>query len=210
MIVDFHNSFLEWETPDNSLGRFKAEAIIFYDHQSFILGSEVIACKVYNTNDFFISPAYKFQPLFSKETQIIFRSFAETQMPNDTISHLLPEFKNVVCKIEELKSYTVIEDYDTLEKEFSKNKNLQVNIKSEKYELQFPVKHININGKQNRFQIETGTLVIPNETNKLIRAFSTFSSFDYVEFISEEQSGLKRFFNSVSKLKAKIQIIASS
>jgi hypothetical protein len=206
MIVDFQNSFLEWETKENSIGRFSAEAVIFSGDKGFILGSEVLACNVYNTNDFFKKPVYKFQPLFSNHHQLIYRTFTEDNTSNDSSSFDQEIFNRVNCHVQELKAYEVIDNIEILNRAFKNEKKFQMLITINKHQLQFPVKHINVNLEESRFQIETGPVVVL-DNNEFRRAFVCCGSFNYAELVCENKESRK--FDLQLKLETGVTIVAS-
>ena len=78
--IDFHRSFLAFlTTAEQSYGRFNLEAICTIcrnnRQETYCLGAQVSAGKVYGAEDLMLSPPYTFQIVASEIRHKIFRNY---------------------------------------------------------------------------------------------------------------------------------------
>ena len=208
MIVDFTKSYIEWQTKTNSKGRFVLDATLQSSSNLYCLGQKVLACNVYNVDSFFKEPSYSFQALISNNEYSIYRIYLENLKDNHTLNNPVNDFKSFKKYIVELKDHSTIESYPCLLKVFSQKKNMQAIVNYNNTELQFPIKHININESTNQFQVETGEVLILYNNN-VSKAYITFSAFNYAELLVETEKNKKYTFNERLNINSDIKIIAS-
>ncbi len=207
MYIDFNKSFIEWETNNKSKGRFVIDATLKANSNFYFLSAKVIACNVYNQNNFFIQPSYSFQAQVSDLDYCIYRIYHESLKTNHTLNKGLNDFTYFKkCEIE-LKDYKIVKSYDALLDEFNNKKQLQAYLEYEDTELQFPIKHVNINEENSQFQVETGAVLI-HYKNTITKAYITFSTFNYAELLVETEQNGACFFNEQLNINSTIKIIA--
>lgn len=183
MIIDFQNSYLNWETKEGSFGRFNAEALCDLNNEEWILGSEVIACNVYSKGGIINEPSYSFQPLFSKSECKIFRTYLENNRSDDTVFSPSYLFKQHSVVVKKTKEYSLV----NTSADFGLTQPCQCIVKTKDYSLQFPVRHLNFKENGDEFQVETGPIAFPyeGELYKGFIAFNTLTAFEVLAYTVE-------------------------
>lgn len=204
MIVDFNNSFISWSTPGGSFGRFNAEAYLHYKNTDWLMGTEVMACNVYDEGKLFKEPYYSFQPLFSKDECKVFRTYGLNGKTDDTTFKPSEQFQEHSLTIKEIDSYS-----ETKIDSGTKNKNhYQCVINTQHYKLQFPIKHINTKMETEQFQVETGPIAFPYN-NGICAAYVAFNKLNAFEVLLLNSENNKRNYNTVLENDCQIKIITT-
>ena len=200
-MINFSQSYLTWETYDESRGRFDIESICSIDDrqnkikESFCGLSGVMACDVYGESPLFYSPSFHYQAMFSESHVKIMRSFYPEQ-DKDTFQAIGDKFSSIkkeICYLGE-EEKMLLENFDEINDVVINQKPLvgQVNIETNSLaiELVFPVRHINTSVKKQMFQVETGSVLMINldkgveKTMKsLVPAFVSFNNFKEIDFL---------------------------
>ena len=189
MFVNFQDTFITWKTLKGSYGKFTAEAYLYYNNNEWLLGSEVMACDVYGKEKLFKDPYYSFQPLFSSTESRIFRTYKVSGETDHTSFQPSLQFQKHAVEIKKQREF---EQVDLITEKNYLNP-MQCKIDTKEYSLQFPVKHLNCNGTNGQFQIETGPIVFPYRNN-LCKAYLAFNSLNKFEvLISGSENGVEGF-----------------
>ena len=172
--IDFSDSYLTWLTRKGaSYGRFQVEStctIRCFDlekTETYYLAPAVIAGNVYAQNDLVKQPVYLFQIAASKQRHAIFRTFAshsDDQNSFDNNSDLFEEVELHITK----KEAAVLKDFDSIDFHFRNHSTMTARMCYDtkpnlQIEIEFPIKHINIQREKRLFQVETGPILIPSE-----------------------------------------------
>jgi len=231
--IDFSSSYLIWLTKkEGSYGRFQLDAACTIRDFSrkktstYYLASAVIAGNVYAKNDLVKQPVYLFQIAASDERHVIFRTFASHVDDQNSINKNSDLFAGVEFHITR-KEFFVLKDFDDIDFHFQQCNSISAHVsyglgKDCQIEIEFPIKHINIQKERRLFQIETGPILIPSEplADRLSAmqgysfdtAFVHFNRLDSAEFILNAPTCVGQeticFFSQVKKLNARIVLMA--
>ncbi|PCJ89579.1 MAG: hypothetical protein COA57_01550 [Flavobacteriales bacterium] len=225
--VDFSNSFLTWETKESSYGRFQVEAILrCFDNgallDQYLLLAGVMACDVYGEQGLIYEPAFHFQAIFSRNQHKIFRTHANLKKNADNWGNHEERFSKITPSISKVKS-AAIHSFEEIESATLSNRNLNVKIPyrvdgKQFFELEFPIKHINIHAENKKFQVETGPILIPRGApaddafiDKLqiaYVAFNKLAEFEFIPFTAQKIGFLNniRFYAGKEIVTSQIQI----
>jgi len=226
-MIDFSRSYFAWLTHENSYGRFDIESICkVYDKEDNYIDTiyglyGVMACDVYGKSPLFYSPSFFYQAIFNKSHVKVFRSFSPHQ-EKDSIQKIDKKFSEAkphVSFIEQGKTIPV-NTIEEIQSNLHENKPFVAQIlfiRAEyKFELLFPVKHINFSTSNKMFQVETGPITFPEENypnliNSCYFAYVAFNNFNKVNFLFSDIKKLKngekiRHFCKPKNVKAEINL----
>ena len=230
--IDFNQSYLTWCTKkEKSTGRFSLDSSCYIRKikteylEDFYLASLVMAGNVYANNNLAKNPAYSFQIAASKKHYQIFRDYALCKENSDTFGKCSDIFHNITISKEE-KFFDVVTDTEQLVKLVKKhvmlNTQIQFTVDGYQFLLDFPVKHINIHHKKDKFQIETGPILVPQcsffnkkplkEHLLFNTAFVFINNLSQVEFLLKEKywdgQVYTPFFSEVKKINCKTTLLS--
>ena len=207
--INFTKSNIFWD--GSSSGIFNLSAILKFDIQNnkkksntFCLSQSVLAGNMYSDKELLKNPPYLFQIAGSENEQIIYRSYIPNRVDkkknilNDTYGN--PLFDLFEINLEKEKAIT-INNFNDIKKSFKKNCfSAKVFFDFDKYyvNLEFPIRHININPSIKMWQVETGSILFPfiNNNNEFdfIPSFAHFNSFNKIDIFYDYPYG-ERFIN---------------
>jgi hypothetical protein len=232
--IDFSASYLTWLTrKERSYGRFQVDSACTFrcsnseKTETYYLAPAVIAGNVYAKNDLVKQPVYMFQIAASNERHVIFRTFAlhsDDQNSFDNNSDLFEEVELHITK----KEAAVLKNFDDIEFHFQNHNTMTACMCYEtkqnlQIEIEFPIKHINIQSEKKLFQVETGPILIPFDPPRQSEvkghfsfntAFVHFNRSDCAEItlniptcVGQENIS---FFSQVKKLKPQIVLMVDN
>ncbi|MDP1725461.1 MAG: hypothetical protein Q8M15_01655 [Bacteroidota bacterium] len=207
-------------------GRFNIEAccsvinIITSTQIDYYLLSSVLACKVLSGKDMLHDPEYLFQAIFSERDFKIFRINNATGGIRDTNGLNIENFEEIKVHLthtDSKKLNTPKEIYLAVFDQKSLNAQVFFKIGEIKYELRFPVKHINVRSTDDNWQVETGPVLMPFlnhksevNANHFLPAFIALNHngiFDYATFEEEKLHNYStRFYHKKESLKVESQL----
>ena len=168
--IDFKNSFVTWRIQNDLYGRFSIESSCKITDlktalvKKYYLLSGVLACKVLETDDMIIEPEYIFQAIFSQEDFKIFRINNSIGNKRDTTGLNEDGFTDINIHLQKTAHTKLFTDNEICDAVINfKPLTAKVNFTNSnfKYELQFPVKHINSRITNSTWQVETGPVLMP-------------------------------------------------
>ena len=233
--IDFSGSYLTWLTyKEKSYGRFQIEAACAIRNlssgkaETYYLAPAVIAGNVYAKNDLVKQPAYLFQIAASQERHVIFRTYVSYKEDQRSFDKNFDLFDGIDLHITRKESVALKDFYDILF-HFQKHNSMSARMSYEtqqrfQIEIEFPIKHINLQREKRLFQVETGPILFPSEPlgYRLSEergcffntAFIHFNRLDSAEItlnvptcIGEETI---RFFSEAKKLNPHIVLMADN
>jgi len=227
--INFNNSFVTWlSIPENSYGRFEIEAKCTIkngkenDRSEYLLLAGVMACNVYAENDLIIDPAFMFQAVFSKKEFKIFRTHAIFSPEADSYGRIGEKFKKIDIHLDKCEATEILSAEEIIESTlrnerivgmieyYDKQSNSQI-------QLEFPVKHINVQKEKKQYQVETGPVTIPEKKSKgdlinnLNLAYIAFNNSDQFYFVvyKQQKTGYRksiRFYSHLDRQAARIRL----
>jgi hypothetical protein len=233
--IDFSASYLTWLTrKERSFGRFQLEAACTIRDfsrektETYYLAPAVIAGTVYAKNDLVKQPVYLFQIAASQESHAIYRTFVSHVDDQSSIDKNSTQFDEVEFHITR-KEATVIKDFDDIDFHFKRHNSMSAFISYEtlqhyQIEIEFPIKHINIQRERKLFQVETGPILIPSEapTDWLSEGQSCFFKTAFIHFNRLDRAEITFnvptcigqeticFFSQVKKLNTQIILMVDN
>lgn len=231
--VDFQKSSLTWIGREGeSSARFALESVCVMTNPAtgratpYGLGAEILAGNVYAADNLVKTPRYLFQAVASEHGHIFFRTFPRHRRAADSYAPNAGLFKKLVLRVER-RLADVVPDFPTLQRHFDEHSDLSGRITiyqdtESEAEIEFPVKHINVQRAERRFQIETGPVLVPAEAAEtgpprpkfptFDVAFVHFSRLDRIELTLRVpiRIGLRstRFYARTIKVPAAVNILA--
>lgn len=217
--INFSNSFIKWSTlKENSIGRFSIESILEQGEEIYFLCNGVFAGNVYDLNDPVQVPTYWYQITFSKSGKYkIFRIFNDRAKNKDEIGEIENRFDKLsietsqveVSPLETTKEIAL--SIDNYEKMLARIEYIE---NSQNIHLSFPIKHLNYSPRLDLFQIETGPILIGEQSSNnginLNLAYLFINSFHSVSFLSLEEINLDkrlvRRYSNITHKKADVKI----
>jgi len=195
--------------------------------ETYYLAPAVIAGNVYAKNDMVKNPVYLFQIAASKQKHVIFRTFVSPSGNQSSVDNNSALFEEVQLHIIK-KEATVLKNYDDIEFHFLNHSAMTACICYEtgqnlQVEIEFPIKHINIQREKRLYQVETGPILIPfgppSEMLSKARvqdhfhvAFVHFNRSDFAEITTHTPTctgqELKCFIPQIKKLDVNIILMA--
>ena len=210
-LYDLSNSYLTWLTKSDSYGRWDINSICFiYDKKDSLIDElvgvgPVMAADVYGNSPLFHKPEYSYQAIFGKKDVLILRNdfpFSE----GDSFHKIKTQFKELCKSYKLINQETIVEIKRENINNSIKNNKLLLEIKigfgDKKYVIICTPKHINFHKIKNKFQIETGPVVVPEFSNRIKTDFTINSTFSYIAINSFDNLDLlKSRLNPNEKLK---------
>ncbi len=195
-IVDFSKSSISLQ--GDTTGVFKLASLLNSfceagNANTFVLAENVMAGNVYSSESLIKTPPYLFQLIASKNYQKILRTDVDVQRaaptnenkPRDQIldteGNIFGDNINIDVRYNIGSKIESLNDIIKYSKSFNLNGRISLDLFQQKFAIEFPVRHLNIHEKKERWQIETGPILFPifsNCNNKCsyIPAFVFFSS----------------------------------
>lgn len=233
--IDFSASYLTWLTrKERSYGRFQIEAVCTIRDfgsektETYYLAPAVIAGNVYAKNDLVKQPVYLFQIAASKERHVIFRTFVSPPDDQNSFGNNSDLFEKIEFLITK-KEAAVLNDFDDIDLHFQQHNPMSTYMSYEtpkhcQIEIEFPIKHINIQRERRLFQVETGPILIPSEAQDdwlseeqrffFKTAFVHFNRLDCTEITLNVPTDIGQeticFFSQVKKLNLQIVLMVDN
>lgn len=233
--IDFQKSSLTWLTESGeSYGRFATESCCsLLDVPTgltnlYCLGTEVLAGNVYATGALVKRPAYLFQLAASRGKHAIFRTFLRHRPKSDSSAANAGLFKEMNLRVVRQAADT-LHDFDAIERHFDAYSQFSACITLPQdgmtaVEIEFPVKHMNLQRANRCFHVETGPILFPtkipsgwttdNSMPEFNAAFIHFNRFDEMEITLRvpARAGLRatRFYAKTLKLQGRVSLLAST
>ena len=164
-------------------------------------------------------PSYFYQLIYGDKQSKILRSYA--LLPNDdSFFRNTDLFDDINSKITYDANFKQVVGFSELKHIFEMHKEIVAIIKIEKdTEIIVPLKHINLNYADEKFQIETGPVLIANGFYKpafeksLLPAYIAFNSLDFFEYVLLDQERINenqyiRFYSKRIKQNAQIKLFS--
>jgi len=232
--IDFPMSSLTWLTEgEKGYGRFALESVCSLRDAStgttvtYGLGSEVLAGHVYGAAGLVMKPNYLFQIAASPKAHAIFRTYARHRPDRDSSGTNAGLFKEMDLKVVN-RGAVVLCDFAAIEDHFDRHSQFSARVTFPQVaatvvEIEFPVKHVNLQRAHRRFQVETGPILLPTRIHagrdkdismpKFNTAFIHFNRLEEVEVTlrTPTRVGLRstRFYSKTVKLLADVSLLAS-
>lgn len=232
--IDFQRSSVTWlGATGESYGRFALESLCFLRHEPtastafYCLGAQVLAGHVYGTDGLVMKPAYLFQIAASQDNHAMFRTYLRHRSASDSSGRNADKFKEMNLRVVK-QCNVVLHDFAAIDQHFDKNSRFSARITLPQkdatvVEVEFPVKHINMQKARRLFQIETGPILFPTRIRSgwhsdgsmpdFNPAFIHFNCFDWIEVTLNvpTRAGLRstRFYSETIRLAADVSLMAS-
>lgn len=241
--VDFSNSKLFWNHgSDNSHGVFNVESVLRKYNKNnelintFVLGAGVLAGNMYVSGSLVKNPSYFFQVAASEDMNVIYRTntletekwrkFLNINRGSGTFDTYNNDFESLEFNLGTEECVEVGLIYSDISMHYLRLHNftckIYVNKIDECYELEFPVKHINISPEKEMFQVETGPILIfdshgSNKTSarveRLIPSFVHFNNSKYADFSIDFPYGVRsskdRGSFNVERLNCEVKLFSN-
>ena len=229
--INFSQSYLTWcAKPVKSIGRFSIDSICRIHRiktgyiENYYLATGIMAGNVYANKNLTKIPTYSYQIAASRKHYQIFRDYAFWEKNCDTMGYCSDIFDNIKI-IEKEKPAKSIDDKDKIAHLITNNAmlNVKLTFSSDDHQvtLEFPVKHINIQNETNKFQIETGPILVPHcslfdynpmdDSPIFSTAFIFINNLNNAEFVLKEKIGGNkihtRFFSKVKPIACEILLL---
>jgi hypothetical protein len=174
--IDFSRSFITWLTKaEQSYGRFSIESactVLDPGHpepQAFYLAAAVVAGRVYAQDRLFITPSYTFHLITSLKSHQIFRNYASYQEAKDSQGKNEEIFADLQITRRECSARVIGDVQEIIDlvingHPLSAQMRFISPVENREFVLQFPVRHINVQRGTNRFQVETGPVLVPRSS----------------------------------------------
>ena len=212
IVIDFNKSSIGW--LGQSKGEFKLASILtYYDDRNnqltYGLSQSVLAGNVYGKNNLIKNPYYIFQVLGDHNEQKILRTdlpnnkynflkfFNKRKKINDTkLSKIFKDFKLEIKKKKGLKIILFNDIYKNFEKSNFTSKIKFKDFQNLKFEIEFPINHLNVSSIKERWQVETGPILLPliyktNNKFDLLPSFVVFNKFDSIDILYDYPFGFR-------------------
>lgn len=208
LIVDFRRSFLNFKTNpslliqnNHSRRQIESKLSVIDSEQDvttdYFLGVSVRSEAMYQTDRIFLSPNYEFFPIFSTNTvQFRRRHFpyrADNNEEEKGALQNLSSFSADVIYLARNKSLTPTQILKASIEGYALQAKVTTKLNNQEFIFQFPIKLINVDDVDGRFQVDTGPIVVPQDfkvkilsNSQLVRASIAFNSLDKIELILEE------------------------
>jgi hypothetical protein len=192
--LDFARSSCTWLLKDQpSYGRFAIDATLTLPGiDTFYLCAQVFAGNVYGAGALFKDPPYEFSVVFSTEKIRIFRDTARNEPISDSVRSA-DEYAKVQLSVA-TSPCRKIEFAELASLPPGQWGRLSARIRTREgaglpvQEMEFPIRHVNVDPVARRFQIETGPVLVLNDgdgepLSRLRRAYVNFGQPDRAEFL---------------------------
>ena len=220
IVTDFNKSSIGWF--GQSKGKFKLASILTYyddlnNQVTYGLSQSVLAGNVYSKNNLIKNPNYMFQVLGNHNKQKILR----TDLPNkrfdlfklfnkrkniyDTkLSKIFDDFKLEISKQEALRLISFNDIYKFFNENNFTSKVKFNNFQNLDFEIEFPIKHLNVSSSKKKWQIETGPILLPLIKKKeksfdALPSFVIFNKFNSIDIFYDYPFGLRNKKNPYFK-----------
>lgn len=198
LAIDFARATLTWQLAQpQSAGRFALDSaltVVAADgtRETFHLGAQVFAGNVYGEGILFKQPPYEFAAAFSTLRFRIFRS-AHVGVQADTYGHIATAFAGVAmdlpsvpCRALETRAAVVLQAAPRLAARTRWTTADGIGL-----ELEFPVRHVNLDVARDKFQVETGPVLTlapsgGSTVERLRRAYVIFNRLDRMEMLLDD------------------------
>ena len=188
----------------------------------------MLAGNVYGTADLAIKPAYLFQIVASQKRNTIYRTYLKHRPERDSSGKNTGSFKEMNIRVARQPAESLT-TFEAIEQHFDRHSRLSARISLVQQaniavEIEFPVKHLNLQRANKCFHVETGPILFPTTihpgwaTDESMPAFNPafihFNRLDLMEITLRvpTQAGLRktRFLSETLKLSAKITLMAGA
>ena len=201
-MLDFSRSFAGWKSSFNWT-RIQVEAVCdLIEGQNvdrYVLVASCKAERTYADRNLIHQPNWDFCAIFGQEDFLLVRTFITTgqvrereeRQPGRIRDYFGLENLHLVCR-----PATILRDAAEVVKGTLSNRPISVRTEladpstGQRAVLEYPVKTMNILPPENRWQVDTGPILVPNFSctrgrpiERLDLAFSIFNRFDETEFI---------------------------
>lgn len=195
LFLDFDTSFLTYIVKDqSSYGRFQIDSVCSIQCENnvdkYYVLHPVMACDVYGTRQLIKEPAYRFQAVFSKTNFKIFRTYLNTVKQDNTTGTVEHEFEGIELNVHEREMFLLDGSKEICSSARSQGQIYgRISFPDGKEDnerdvtIDFPVRHINTDPVRNLFQVETGTIALPDYTVSSKNEIDLFSLY-YIAFNS--------------------------
>lgn len=198
-IVDFDNSFATFIVKgSSSYGRFRLESVTTVRRgnlsEEYLLLAPVMACDVYGNGRLFREPPYMYQALFSGENFKIFRTYLPGMRQDNSNGRVEELFEGLKKSLRTKDAHRLSDKNEVISAAMA-HKPLSARImfkgvSDSTVSVEFPIKHLNVHPDQEAFQVETGTVAIPDvdecamhRTDGYNVAYVAFNSFDAADIL---------------------------
>ena len=175
-IVDFNKSSVSW--LGESAGIFKLASILSVfckgsETDTFVLTEHVLAGNVYAKKGLVKKPPYLFQLVASSKYQKILRTDLDSDIPGiprrilsrkqilDSEGNLFKDNINVDIQHKLGKNINKFYRIKKCLNAFSLNGCLSIHTGHHNFKIEFPIRHLNIEIKKEKWQVETGPILFP-------------------------------------------------
>jgi len=172
--LDFNKSSIGWKLINGSVGLFKVDSMLTIKNtnKNFYLAKTVMAGNVYGKKSLPIYPNSHYQCIISETKRKVIRLFANNKIKINSVKD--PRVENYLTNIK-LKRKKRISILDIINSKKFFHNNLICVLELKNQTSIFDIKHINLDKKNKKFQIETGPILL-NKEKKLTTAFIFFNS----------------------------------
>lgn len=203
IVEDLYSSYLTFIVKNFvNYGRFQIESICRIKNNEneteYYLLSPVIACNVYGVDQLIKNPPYMFQAIFSKTHYKIFRTYLPDMRSDDNTGLIKENFEDIELDLKRREMVLLKDDAEII-KAARDHRRIQGELvlfdhdwKSNTGDISvdFLVKHINVHPGTGRFQVETGTIALPEaliksdtEIDQLRICFIAFNTINKVDIV---------------------------
>ena len=180
-----------------------------------------MAGNVYAENHLIKSPPYMYLAVFSENEYKIIRNYHLYSTDQDNHGNVLDRFKSTKVYLHSSKYKRLLSFNDIYHATIGNlSMNAIINMSGWErtdIELQFPINHINVQSDQQKFQVETGPILIPIDERKSADvdsldigyiAFNQFKRFEYIALSPHSENlDVNMLFRTYSKTSQKIASI---
>ena len=231
--IDFGRSFATWLLKERpSHGRWMLDSTLSVIGENgmvverYHLLSAVMAGRVYAESNLVVEPTMEFRPVFGSQAFKMFRTHA-TYLNNDDSGIISDKFKDVNFNLKMIPAEAQTNPHSIAQAAL-RNEPLVGRVSLDRivggyYELEFPVKHINIESEKWLFQIETGPVLVPSRrapsmptVDDLEVAYLFFNRLHEIHILNWNLTSIAnsqaylRFFDKPWKSLARIEVLAPS
>ena len=223
---DFDRSFLTYCTKDGvNHGRFQICASCAISgpggEDLYFLTHPVIACTVYGGDTLIKEPAYRFQAVFSKTRYKIFRTILVSGQQQDSSGQVAQEFSDMEIHAAH-RTIQLLDENAAIVDHAARNACLQARLSLQgtggcSVRIEFPIRHINFDPVRARFQVETGTVALPNllapatgDPDSLFIFYLAFSELTRAEAIELPHSPVRELCCTIGLYSSETQTTVES
>lgn len=212
--IDFARARIAWTTHQGSQGLWRIAAAARSDGgEAWYLAEAVMAGDVYGQGSLPMQPAYAYQFAASRDRHVMFRDAVDAAGLQDTAAPHADSFTSVTIDVAEVDGVVVPFDRVVEQCPWPLTARLVVaGTDGGRWQLEFPVSHINLSAAPRAWQVETGPILVPcglldiadaAKTGGLQRAFVFFNRQDQVDLLAFGPAGSGRHgFAHTARLEA--------